>query len=204
MTNKIFVKQIFFDRWAPSYDWLFPSVVYQAIHQRLLEYIDLPASANVLDLGCGTGKLLHRLAVNFPTLQGNGLDLSPEMISQANSRNCYPQRLTFLLGNAEEMPFENNVFDAVFNTISFLHYPDPQQVFNEVNRVLRPGGYFYLVDSYFKWQDEFQSLSILPGGLKLYSPTAREKLGKEAGLNLQVNYYLLGAVLLTIFTKELV
>ena len=112
MTNKTSVKQTFFDLWAPSYDWLFPSIVYQAIHKRLLEYVDLSNSANVLDLGCGTGKLLHRLAVNFPTLQGNS-----------------------------------------------------------------------------------------PGGLKLYSPTAREKFGKEAGLNLQANYYLLGSVLLTIFTK---
>jgi len=203
MTNNTSIKQTFFDRWAPSYDWLFPSVVYQAIHQRLLQYVNLPTSANVLDLGCGTGKLLNRLAVNFPNLQGTGLDLSPEMISQANRRNCYQQCLTFLLGNAEEMPLENNVFDAVFNTISFLHYPDPQQVFNEVSRVLRSGGYFYLVDSYFKWQEEFQYLSISPGGLNLYSPTAREKLGKEAGLNLQANYYLLGPVLLTIFTKEL-
>ncbi|MDJ0520255.1 MAG: class I SAM-dependent methyltransferase [Trichodesmium sp. MO_231.B1] len=201
MTNNTSIKQTFFDRWAPTYDWLFPSVVYQAIHKRLLEYVNLPTSANVLDLGCGTGKLLHRLAINFPNLQGTGLDLSPEMISQANSRNCYPQRLRFLLGNAEEMPFGEEQFDAVFNTISFLHYPHPQQVFNEVSRVLRPGGYFYLVDSYFKWQDEFQYLSISPGGLNLYSPEAREKLGQEAGLNLQANYYLLGAVLLTIFTK---
>ncbi len=201
MTNNTSIKQTFFDRWAPTYDWLFPSVVYQAIHKRLLEYVNLPTSANVLDLGCGTGKLIHRLAINFPNLQGTGLDLSPEMISQANSRNCYPQRLRFLLGNAEEMPFGEEQFDAVFNTISFLHYPHPQQVFNEVSRVLRPGGYFYLVDSYFKWQDEFQYLSISPGGLNLYSPTAREKFGQEAGLNLQANYYLLGAVLLTIFTK---
>ena len=203
MTNNTSLKQTFFDRWAPSYDRLFPSVVYQAIHQRLLEYVNLPTSANVLDLGCGTGKLLNRLAVNFPNLQGTGLDLSPEMISQANNRNRYSERLTFLLGNAEEMPLADEQFDAVFNTISFLHYPHPQQVLNEVNRVLHPGGYFYLVDSYFKWQDEFQYLSISPGGLNLYSPTAREKLGKEAGLNLQANYYLLGAVLLTIFTKEL-
>lgn len=203
MTNNTSVKQTFFDRWAPNYDWLFPSVIYQAIHKRLLEYVNLPTSANVLDLGCGTGKLLHRLAVNIPNLRGTGLDLSPEMINQANNRNFHQQRLTFLLGNAEEMPFADEEFDAVFNTISFLHYPHPQQVFNEVSRVLRPGGYFYLVDSYLKWLDEFQYLSISPGGLNLYSPKAREQLGKEAGLNLQANYYLLGAVLLTIFTKEL-
>ncbi|MGK7918696.1 MAG: class I SAM-dependent methyltransferase [Trichodesmium sp.] len=202
MTNNTSLKKIFFDRWAPSYDWLFPSVIYQAIHKRLLEYVNLSTSANVLDLGCGTGKLLHRLVLNFPDIQGTGLDLSPEMISQANSRNRHQKCLTFLLGNSEEMPFPEEQFDAVFNTISFLHYPHPQQVFNEVSRVLKPGGYFYLVDSYFKWQDEFQYLSLSPGGLNLYSPKAREKLGKEAGLNLQANHYLLGSVLLTIFTKD--
>lgn len=201
MTNTTSVKQTFFDLWAPSYDWLFPSIVYQAIHKRLLEYVNLPDTANILDLGCGTGKLLHRLAVNFPQLQGTGFDLSPEMISQANSRNRHGERLKFVEGNSEAMPFAEAEFDAVFNTISFLHYPHPQQVFHEVSRVLRPGGCFYLVDSYFKWQDEFQHLNISPGGLNLYSPTAREQLGKTAGLNLQANHYLLGSVLLTIFTK---
>ncbi|MGB3510467.1 MAG: class I SAM-dependent methyltransferase [Microcoleaceae cyanobacterium] len=201
MTNNTSLKQKFFDLWAPSYDWLFPSIVYQAVHQRLLEYVNLSDTANVLDLGCGTGKLLHRIAVNFPQIKGTGLDLSSEMISQASSRNRHGKRLTFLEGNAEAMPFPDGEFDAVFNTISFLHYPNPQQVFNEVGRVLRPGGYFYLADSYFKWQDEFQHLNIYPGGLNLYSPTAREQLGKIAGLNVQANHYLLAAVLLTVFTK---
>ncbi len=201
MTNNSSIKQKFFDLWAPTYDWLFPSIIYQAVHQRLLEYVNFPNTANVLDLGCGTGKLLHRLAVNFPDIKGIGFDLSPEMISQARSRNRHGKRLTFVEGNAEAMPFTDGEFDAVFNTISFLHYPNPQQVFNEISRVLPPGGYFYLVDSYFKWQEEFQHLSISPGGLNLYSPTAREQLGKTAGLTLQANHYLLGAVLLSIFTK---
>jgi ubiquinone/menaquinone biosynthesis C-methylase UbiE len=104
--------------------------------------LNYPDQPNILDLGCGTGRLLHRLATQFPTLQGTGLDLSTEMLRQAQQRNQHGTRLTYRQGNAESMPFAEGEFDAVFNTISFLHYPNPQQVVLEVNRVLRPGGRF--------------------------------------------------------------
>jgi hypothetical protein len=129
MTSNVFHnKQKFFDRWAPNYDCLFTTIFYQAVHKRMLEYVELPRSTHVLDLGCGTGRLLHRLATQFPTLQGTGLDLSTEMLRQAQQRNQHGTRLTYRQGNAESMPFAEGEFDAVFNTISFLHYPNPQQV----------------------------------------------------------------------------
>ncbi len=79
-------KEKFFDRWAPNYDFLLTSVFYQAVHKRLIEYVELPEQPNVLDLGCGTGRLLNRLATEFPALQGTGLDLSAEMLHQARQR----------------------------------------------------------------------------------------------------------------------
>lgn len=45
--NFISNKKQLFDHWAPNYDWIFPTVVYQATHKRLLEYVDLPAQPNV-------------------------------------------------------------------------------------------------------------------------------------------------------------
>ncbi len=59
-------KQHLFDLWAPLYDCLFLSVFYQATHKRLLEYIELPERPNVLDIGCGTGRLLNCLAAEYP------------------------------------------------------------------------------------------------------------------------------------------
>lgn len=139
-------KEKFFDLWAPNYDFLLTTVFYQAVHKRLLEYVELPNPPCVLDLGCGTGRLLHRLATQFPALQGTGLDLSAQMLHQAQQLNQHWVRLIYKQGNAESLPFVDCRFDAVFNTLSFLHYPNPQQVFSEVSRVLRPDGRFYLVD----------------------------------------------------------
>ncbi|MEB3180276.1 MAG: class I SAM-dependent methyltransferase [Nostocaceae cyanobacterium] len=203
MTNEfINKKKQIFDSWAPSYDWLFPSVFYQAVHKRLLSYVDFPPQPSVLDLGCGTGRLLERLAAEFPELRGTGLDLSPQMLRVARQRNRYHPRLIYIQGNAESLPFAAGQFDAVFNTISFLHYPQPQQVLSEVARVLKTGGRFYLVDSSFSSHTAGDSIPFLLGGMRFYSKTKREVLGSEVGLSSKGHYYLLSPVLLTVFVKN--
>lgn len=202
MTNNVLRnKEKFFDLWAPNYDFLLTTVFYQAVHKRLLDYVELPDQPNILDLGCGTGRLLHRLANQFPTLQGTGLDLSAEMLRQAQQRNQHGIRLVYKQGNAESLPFGDCEFDAVFNTISFLHYPNPQQVFSEVSRVLRPSGRFYLVDFTLREETGTGNLPFSPNGIRLYSPQRRQQLGVAAGLECLGHHYLLGPVLLTVFSK---
>lgn len=202
MTNNFLNnKKLLFDIWAGSYDWILPSVFYRAIHQRLLEYVNLPEPANVLDLGCGTGRLLDRLATKFPNLRGTGLDLSPNMLRVARLSNRHRPRLIYVEGKAELLPFGDGQFDAVFNTISFLHYLEPQQVISEVSRVLTPGGRFYLVDFTFEKEIEAQKVPISAFGVRFYSPRQRETLGSTTGLLCMNHYYLLGPVLLTVFTK---
>ncbi|MFM2060530.1 MAG: hypothetical protein RLZZ507_200 [Cyanobacteriota bacterium] len=200
MSKFINNKKQLFDRWAPSYDWTFPSFIYQAIHKRLISKIELPANANVLDLGCGTGRLLNRLASQFPNLRGTGLDLSPQMLRVARQSNQHRPRLIYLEGNAELLPFAEGQFDAVFNTISFLHYSQPERVLSEVARVLAAGGRFYLVDITAN-NLASQLMANSPASVKFYHQEQREKLGSNAGLLCLGHYYLLGPVLLTIFAK---
>lgn len=169
---------------------------YQAVHKRLLEYIELPSKSEVLDIGCGTGRLLNRLAARFQDMRGFGLDLSPQMLCQARQNNNYHPRLIFIEGKAESLRFATNQFDAVFNTISFLHYPEPQLFFNEVARVLKTDGRFYLVDSTF-----INPPRISNAGVRFYNKKERENLGSNAGLSCLGHHYLLGAVMLTIFAK---
>ncbi|BAY27500.1 type 11 methyltransferase [Calothrix sp. NIES-2100] len=202
MTNDFITnKKQAFDLWAPSYDWLLPSVFYQSIHKRLLEYVDLPPRSHVLDLGCGTGRLLDRLATKFPDLRGTGLDLSPKMVRLARQNNRHRPRLIYVEGKAESLPFAEGQFDAVFNTISFLHYLEPKQILHEVARVLSPGGRFYLVDTTVKSQPELHVTLGSLGNVRFYSPNQRELMGAAAGLACVGHYYLLAPVLLTIFAK---
>lgn len=201
-TDILTSKTRFFDRWALTYDWLLPSVFYQAVHKRLLEYVQLSEQANVLDIGCGTGRLLDRLANHFPHLQGTGLDLSTEMLRQARRSNRHRPRLIFIQGVSHAMPFAENQFEAAFSTISFLHYPEPQQVLKQVHRVLQPGGRFYLVDyTVSEQRSEIQRRLLSPISIRFYSRQTRVRLGIEAELSCAGHHHLLGPVLLTIFVK---
>ena len=145
---------------------------------------------------------MQRLAQEFPTLRGIGLDLSREMLRQARQGNHQGTRLIFIEGNAENLPCADGQFEAVFNTISFLHYPHPQQVFSEVSRVLSPQGRFYLVDYGLEMEINPRCFPQLFGGIRFYSPQQREQLGREVNLECLGHHYLLGAVLLTIFSKS--
>lgn len=194
-------KQELFDSWAPFYDNLIPSVFYQAVHKRLLEYVVLPQQPHVLEIGCGTGKLLNRLAHHHPDLTGTGLDFSLEMVKQARRSSIAPARLQFVQGQSNQIPFADSQFDAIFCSISFLHYRDPQQVFEEIARVLKTNGQFFLADlTPSKWSQKTQlTLPISPGSIRFYNAEAREILSSRAGLTAEKHVYLLGPVMLSCF-----
>ncbi|MGF1459500.1 MAG: class I SAM-dependent methyltransferase [Leptolyngbyaceae cyanobacterium] len=192
----------FFDRWAPSYDTILPSVLYQAVHKRLMDYVHLPSPCQVLEVGCGTGKLLARLAQHWSTLSGVGIDLSTGMIAQAEQNFADCDRLQVICGDVTRLPFATRTFDAVFCSISFLHYPQPAAAFQAIVQILKPSGKLYLADFVPpRWQDiEIWRPGISPGGIALYSANAREQLGKEAGLVCDRHHYLLGPVMMTQFS----
>lgn len=197
-------KREFFDRWAPFYDVLLPSVFYQAVHVRLLDYVELAPQAQVLEVGCGTGKLINRLARHWPTLSGVGLDFSAAMVAQAQQQSAHGDRLRFVQGNVTDQLFAPQAFDAVFCCISFLHYPDPVAALRAIAPVLKPAGHFYLADFTppIWFSEDISHRGITPGGVAFYSAAARESLGATVGLRCDRHAYLLGPVLMTQFSRQ--
>lgn len=78
-----------------------------------------------------------------------GLDISPEMIKVAQ-RNAMEyglaDRVKYIKGDAVQMPFEDGRFDAVFSNGALHEWAEPKSVFDEVHRVLKPGGRFCVTD----------------------------------------------------------
>ena len=85
---------------------------------------------NLLDCGCGTG--------------ATGIDITPKMIEAAKAKNL--ERVDWVVGDCENLPFDDNSFDVVICTNSFHHYPNPQKFFDSVFRVLKSGGRLILQD----------------------------------------------------------
>ncbi len=197
-------KQAFFDRWASFYDCPLTSIFYQSVHHQLLHYVSLPAAAKVLDLGCGTGRFLNRLAAHQGDVWGIGVDFSEQMLRQARRTNRYRSRLLFIQAEAESLRFSSEFFDAVFCCFSLLHYSNPSVVFQDVKRVLRPEGHFYWIDPHPMGQDPVERLAVTPDGITFYNAKTREQYAHQAGLHCLTHIELTFPTLLSIFLKPMV
>lgn len=90
---------------------------------------------SVLDLGSGTGAAYEQL-INYET---TAIDPDKKMLELNTFENK-------VLGFAEKLPFEDNSFDNIFCSFVWRNVSDTNKAFNEVYRVLRPGGKFVLLD----------------------------------------------------------
>lgn len=144
--------------------------------QAILPYIQ---GAFVLDLCCGDGTDAYYFAQKGVHVLG--VDASAALISKA--RDAYPH-IQFHVGLAEQLPYEDGLFDCVFSKYAIMTSERLEPIFNEVYRVLKPGGIFvYLVthplrqflekkrsDANYFEQQTVPSV-ILDGAVTVYEPT---------------------------------
>jgi SAM-dependent methyltransferase len=106
---------------------------------------DLKAGQRVLDLGTGTGSVAMRAAALVgPAGKIIGVDISPEMLAVTRQRLVeagYPN-VDLREGRAEQLPADDEAFDAVLASLSLMYVLDRAAAAREMRRVLRPGGRF--------------------------------------------------------------
>lgn len=106
---------------------------WQATVKRFQDYYQLPKDASILDVGCGKGFMLHDFKDLMPNLEIAGIDISEYAIENATET----VKPFLYVGNAKELPFEDNSFDLVIsiNTIHNLPLDGCKQALREIQRV---------------------------------------------------------------------
>jgi ubiquinone/menaquinone biosynthesis C-methylase UbiE len=102
----------------------------------------------ILDVGTGPGVLAIAFARKMPEVEVVGLDLSEVVLTVAEEnahRNGVSSRVSFERGNAQDMRFDS-VFDLVISSNTLHLVENPVKMFDEVQRVLKPGGKFFISD----------------------------------------------------------
>jgi ubiquinone/menaquinone biosynthesis C-methylase UbiE len=114
----------------------------------VLKFLDPQPDETVLDLGCGVGHTLRRVAPHV--LLAVGADATAGMLEGARTlmQREGITNITLVVTTAESLPFLDASFDAVTCRLAAHHFADVKNAFAEVARVLRPGGRFVLSDNY--------------------------------------------------------
>ncbi len=137
-----------FNRWASGYDqhWM-QRIIFGPIQRTVLQLAaeQVPQPGAVLDVGCGTGKLLGLAQSRFPGAELVGIDAAIEMVRQAQASNP-AGTIRFQQAMAEELPFPSASIDLVFSTMTFHHWKDQSRGIAEIARVLTPGGRWLLAE----------------------------------------------------------
>ena len=107
------------------------------------------SSGLALEVGPGPGYLGLEWLKNTQGTNLKGLDISEDMIALAQ-RNAteygLTDRVNYVKGDAQKMPFDNEHFDAVFSNGSLHEWAHPVEILNEIGRVLKPGGRYLISD----------------------------------------------------------
>jgi len=124
------------ERVANKYDSTWASSTRQFIPS-LLDAAGVSGKGLILDVGCGPGYVSGAAAERGAT--PTGLDFSAEMIAIAKEK--FP-KIDFRQGDAQNLPFEDAMFDHVVANFALLHLANPELAMAEAARVLKPGGRF--------------------------------------------------------------
>lgn len=175
--------QRFFDRWAKSYDRFILGWWMRYIQREVIRQLDLTKNSSVLDVGCGTGYTISELRRTISSGKLAGIDLSPNMIAQAQKKLSGTENVDFRQAEVEKIPFKKNSFDGVICTEAFHHFPEPGKALQEMKRVLKNQGKIIIADISFLPHFLFNILFMLePGFVKMYSKGEISQWAEKVGL----------------------
>jgi SAM-dependent methyltransferase len=147
-----------------------------------LERMQIAPGDNLLDVGCGSGWLSRILAGRATQGRVVGMDISDEMVRLARQTSAASENAIFLVGSAEEIPWEPHFFDKAVTVESAYYWPDPARGLREIFRVLREGGSAWILINYYRDNPHCHQWGpLLAVPTHLQSAAEWESLFRDAG-----------------------
>lgn len=149
-------------------------------------------SPSILEVGCGTGNYLLKVAENFPQASVYGLDLNSSMLEICRQKTSHLKNVKKLVCEAaQNLPFEDNSMDLIMAMQTLHHYGEDEnriKFFKEVHRVLKPGGRLLIDHSTNIQLNLFWFVFLCPYGLEKGYDTMRSnnqyiEMCKKSGLS---------------------
>lgn len=187
------VKNVFSEV-APVYD-LMNDLMSLGIHRLWKkEFVKLILESNhnhILDVGGGTGDIAFKLKEKNTKLKTYVFDINKQMILKGKERSLdlgYLNNITWILGNAENLPFKDNYFCAYTTAFCFRNLTNIAEALKEAYRVLKKGGKFYCLEFSKVENDTLAKL------YKLWSFKVIPKIGQIMAKNKNAYQYLVESI----------
>ena len=139
-----------FNRWAEAGRGEGMEQDHLPITLPVLAKMQLAATDNVLDVGCGAGWLSRRLAKLAPEGRVVGMDISDEMIRHARRSSVDFDNLMFVTGEVAQIPWQPHFFSHAISVESPYYWPDPAAGMKDIFRVLSEGGSAWVLINYYR------------------------------------------------------
>lgn len=142
-----------FDNISGEYDSLNRVISFGIDVKWRKKVVQLVADTNpdsVLDIATGTGDLIINLAKNTKASKLIGLDISEGMLSVGRKKitaNGLEKRIEMVQADSENMPFEDNSFDAITVAFGVRNFEHLEKGLGEILRILKPGGVFIILET---------------------------------------------------------
>ncbi len=160
----------------------------------LLSLLQDERQGTIVDLGTGTGYIAFPLAKEHSNAKIVGLDIVEETLKRNNQKVTEEQiaNLTFVAYDGVKMPFEDGSIDAVITRYALHHFPDIEQTFCELKRILKPGGKLIISDPTPNEKDDVRFvdkfMQMKPDGhIKFYTIGEYKEMLEKAGFQFVSN-----------------
>ena len=155
-----------------------------------LSHVSIKKTDTILDIGCGGGRTIHKLAAMASAGKVYGVDYSDDSVAAARRKNARLidiGRVEIKQGSVSQLPFANDTFDLATAIETHLFWPDLPNDFRETFRVLKPGGTLLIVAEIYKGGKHLEGVrkkifdKHLAARMNLLTPDEHRELFTKAG-----------------------